>query len=308
MAIASVVPSIVLNPTPLDGYDPQPDAVGSTPFTILLDSIDPNTGVVNVKITPYSYLLQNFDIVNNIPVLGLDYGFPIAYGQKVYLQVYYDRNGNPFCPKIKTATKWHSLTVQPGGTTPTVQTYPNTIELITSADISAKIDELTSELADNTVVYNACLAAITTAVTNNEITSTQAAAKTAKLTSDFTTLTTGFQTYINQFANFFAGTSGVNKKLFKTFTMIGYTTKDLSGELPGITIIPATTTPSNANQVQSDPAFKIVQCVQNDLMIVDVCYNQVGCRYPIPFHRPVYFFNQVPNQSSAIEDVINTTN
>ncbi len=260
------------------------------PFSASLDSIDSTTGEVNVIVSRFSHLYDNFTITDGLPVIGLGYAFPLSYPKIIYLEVFYDRNGNAICPKVVAAEKWPATVVNPRAPTVSSSVYPNEIELITKYDISMKVSELETEYAQNTDIQNALTSQINSKIAAGTIDEVSGAAFLDAIIEDYSNNQADLRNLINNLNDFFTGSSALRKKQLRSYTLIAYTTQEFDSFLPGILakpkpiINPAQTTFTLA---ATDRGFKIVQSVTSDLVIVDTFYQDVMCKIPIPKNNSI---------------------
>lgn len=264
-----------------------------------------------VKVSYFSSLLENFDIKNFIPIVGLDYEFKIKYGDKIYVVIYFDKNLQVVSAQLRHDNLWWSSKtkrVKLDGSIEEVPVYPNEIELISKLDLIKKNEEIQNDITRLREDFSAQIAIVQAKVTAEppELTEQQAATKIAQLTKQFEENVEKFIKLGTTIAQFFGSTpsrgidlnttagkaqaSGV-KKQFKAYKLVAYTTKDLDAQLTGSIIYPVPT---------GDP-FKLIQCLSNDLMLVDSCINEIGCRLPIPWSRPVYYYS-IDDNGTAEDD------
>ena len=295
MALGSVTPIPKIAAKTLKSYKGTQVTDNILPFHPIVHSIDETTGEVNVKINKYSSLIRPFSIKSVDPIVGLDYHFPIRYGDKIYLQVYYDRLGTPICPKIKYAPKWLAKTVNPTDTGKTTFVYPQEIELITRHDIQNKVEELNREIDDNEVVKNAIFQQIIARSAAGLIDTDSGSREITKIGDDFANIQADLTELVSDMNNFFTGSTSLRRKQFASYTLLATTTKDTNSHLYG-TIInsavqPQTNSQPGTNQAAKITKYKLVPCVFNDLIFTEVFYNNTPCKYPIPFNRSVYYYD-----------------
>ncbi len=280
------------------------DSQDSTPFRAYL--LEVGTPSV-VSISRYSAVLNSTDVRDRVTVIGVDAPININYGDKVWLETFYDRNLQPVFCIVNSGTHWPAVTLDTEDQTIQSVVYPDELEFITKFDLNNKIIEL--EATVNRV------GELRQAVTDNTnlqkdmgfIDQAKATEILTGIESGYTAIAALVTNYKAQMNNFFAGApTSIWKKLFRTYTLICYTTKDTNYKLDGQCISPGVPVPATQPAVPTatkDPMFKLVQCLNSDLLLIDICHqNRFPARLPIPYHRPVYnyFYD---NQN---EDVRNT--
>lgn len=293
----------------IDSGDPQPSSYSISPFEAFVTRIDYNTGIVYIKVSYYSNLFTNFieNETSVLPISGIDFEFPIIYPSKVYMEIIYDQNLTPIYGKIKVNPKWSSTTIDPVSKS-SVITYPNEIEFITNLDLSQKTTDLQNDNTDNETVRAAHLQQIQLLVNSGYFSQSEALASKKIVNDRYDSIKKVLTPYISNFSQFFQGSSGLSKKLFKTFSLIAYTTKDKYPGLKGVTINPPTITnqqPSNQTQTTTpDNSFKLVQCVTSDLMIMDVYTNNLAAKFPVAWSNGV---NKYILSTGNTEEITNTS-
>ncbi len=262
-------------------------------FDVSLKKIDANTGAVNVKVSKYSGVFIDFNLLNALPLIGIDVYFPLILDEMVYLEVFYDRFGNPLAPRIKYGQKWDIKTINPGNATELLDVYPKQIELITYLDLDSKVRELAAARQAADEQKTALFAQLDE--------DTEAGLTTAEETTDYkAALTLVYQSNIddllsleNSLNEFFNGSTSLRRKQFRSFTPICYTTDDFSPLLGGETVSPKLVVdPRQTQNVVLEALngkFKIVPALNNDLMIQDIFYqDNYPCKIPMPFQRGQY--------------------
>lgn len=263
------------------------------PFQIILHSIDVNNQEVRVKVSPYSFLLTEFSTQSNKEILGLDFHFPIVYGNKVYLEIWLDKLGKPVAPKIKYGNKWESLVVSPLDISIETPTYPKEVELITKHDIDNKKEEIGEEIEANTLQLTEHKLQIDALVEAKTITADKGTLEKERLERIYNEANQDLRIIRGSLTTFFDGSSALRRKQIKSFVMIGYTSRDTDGLLLGQNITPPVELDTSSGGVKTtieNPAFKIVQALNTNLLVSPVEYSRIPCKHPIPWHQPVHSF------------------
>lgn len=277
------------------------------PFQIYVMATNHSDQSADVRVSRYSALLASPDIRDRVPIVGIDLKINIKYGDKMWLEVFYDLNLVPVFAIINKGKKWAAKTVNPAQSSTVVDVYPKQHEFITKLDITTKIAEIEAVSAI-IVTYKAATAAELLYRSNVGVLS-------AKEYTDYTdALDTQYQqvqdlisAYKSNLSQFFqSAPTALWKKLFRTYTLIGYTSYEANVDLNGITIYPnppAPATSSGVPQATKQVSYKIVQCLQSDLYLADMCYqNRYPAKLPIPYHQPVYYFTY----DGKVEETVNT--
>lgn len=283
---------------------------GANNFPFQFSIIQGVTGQVN----PYSYLMQDFNVTGNIPVLGLGTPFPLSYGQKVFLQIYFDGNLNAVFGRIMGDNSWKNSTTTPigaisGGSG--VNVYPNELEFITKADMNVKQAALVQDSTAIKAYFTGAAAYYSSQLASGIISAPQYATLSASLAQETATFSALIGTYTSNFSTFFSNSPSSQKKLFKLRKMIAYTTLDMTSTIGGNIIVPADFSSASSGVAgnggtyaltATNPPFNLVQCVSTDLMLVSYCYNNLPAKIAIPWTRPVYSYTLVNGNN---EDITN---
>jgi hypothetical protein len=101
--------------------------------------------------------------------------------------------------------------------------------------------------------------------------------------------------YKNNFNTFFNSAPRENwRKLFKSYVLIGYSTKADDFKLDSINVPLRSVAPNTLASVVTavtSPDFRIVQCLNSDIVLVDGCYqNKYPYRIPMPSFRGINSF------------------
>jgi len=260
-----------------------------SPFAVSIINNSPN---IQVKVSRFSAILKSPNIKDKLNLIGVNVPMDIQYGDKIWLEIFYDRNLSPVFGLINYGKKWGAQTYTPSGS---VDVYPNELELITKNDLSSKIDELGSTTSLVNDVYQKAYEEITDEFRGGFITQSQQDALHSGLQAAFNVINDNIIKYkqdMNQF--FVAAPNATYKKLFRSYTLIAYTTKDMNGELEGLIARPpniGSPSQGGVNTSTEDASFKIVQTLATDLLLADICHqNRYPAKLPIPYHRAPYYF------------------
>ncbi len=214
------------------------------------------------------------------------------YGDKIWLEIYYDRNLVPLLGIIDSGPKW---TATIAGSIGDIPVYPSELEFISKKDLTAKISEV--ENLSNRVNTIRTLAEneIISQFNSGFISEEEKTAQLEALAQSFDKIIDSITKYKQDMNQFFVAMPNAGfRRLFRTFTLIGYTTKNLDPGLDGIIASPpneGTPELNGVNVASEDSSFKIVQAVTTDLLLADICYqNRYAARLPVPYHRPIYYF------------------
>lgn len=263
------------------------------PFSIFVDSIDAESRTANVRISKFSSIFFDYSLDSRLNIIGLDYSFPFELGQKIWLEVFYDRLGNPICPKIKFGSRWLTQTVNPISNSERVDVYPSQIELITRFDIANKTAELNEEYNDNNLIKSAIVTQIGERVSSGLISSEESILLLAELESSYSESQADLLDLINNLGSFFQGSSSLRKKQLRSFTLIGSATDNLAPTLSGEIISPVPTAdPASTPSVVlpgKNNKFKIIQHCNTDLIVNDLFYlDSFFCKMPVPWTKGLY--------------------
>ncbi len=264
----------------------------SHPFQVSLYKVNDK---VRVTVNKYSFLLNSPDPTDLVTVIGLDVPVILLPTDKIWLETFYDRNLNPVFAIINSAPKWLAETADGDNIEETTPVYPNQFEFISKIDLPNKISELDE-------VRNRVEGLRTSEVDNvnnlrlqGYIDDGEKEDLLQQISDKYTDLDASVVAYQSAMSNFFTG-APINlwRKLFRTYTLISYPTKNLNNGLPGLVVAPTpevpATNPAQGSIVtaEEDSTFKIVQCVRDSLLLVDYSYqNRFPARLPIPFPTPI---------------------
>lgn len=254
-------------------------------------------GKLLVSVSPHSAIIKDFNTTETFPISGIGNEFPLSYGEKIYLEIIYGKTGLPIVAQIKHGKTWDSKTII-AASKKEETTYPKSIELITKSDIESKTTELRNNLQKLQQTFNDQSSLIQKYKANGILRDEVAMGFVKKLEKDYNIQKESLTTFINNFGKLFSASD--TKKQLKSFTLIAYTTQDLSSTIDGDIV----TSASSTGQV--NVPFKIVQCLKNDLALVDTCYQHTPCTIPFISSSPVYYFE--PNYNGTSEESINTKN
>lgn len=262
-----------------------------TPFRAYLLKSDAQS--TQVSISRYSSVLNSPDVRDRVTVIGVDAPITIAYGGKIWLETFYDRNLEPVFCIINSGPKWTAVTLDTANQTVESLVYPDELEFITKYDINNKIGELDATVERIGVLQQTVTDEVNLQKDMGFIDQERATEIIAGINEAYPRMATLVTEYKAQMNNFFSGApTSIWKKLFRTYTPICYTTKDTNYKLDGVSASPGVVAPvvtPTVPTVTQDPIFKIVQQLNSDLLLVDICHqNRFPARLPIPYHRPVY--------------------
>lgn len=263
------------------------------PFSIFIDSIDSINRSAEVRVSKYSSIFADYSLDSNSIIIGLDYPFSFSLGEKIWLEVLYDRLGNPICPKIKSGIQWSRQTINPASTSENIDVYPSQIELITRYDISNKIAELTSDYNDNEAIRAAILVRLADQLSAGLISSDEYVSLVNELNINYDIAQEDLLNLINNLGDFFQGSSTLRKKQLRSFTLIGSATTTLDYALAGEIVSPIPTEdPASTTTVilpGQDNNFKIIRHCDTDLILNDLFYlDSFLCKIPIPWTKGLY--------------------
>lgn len=263
-----------------------------TPFRIYINKSSPE---VEIKVSRYSAVLNSPDILDKVVILGLDIPFKIEYGTKIWLEIFYDRNLTPVFGYINTGKKWPAKVTSVSGKSEQVEVYPDELEFIIKTDLTTKITEVEDAVKKVQEIRKKAEDEITLSKNLGFLTSEKAQTYIAAATKQFDEVTKKITEYKKEMTNFFASAPTANtRKLLRTYTLIGITTKNLDNKLDGLIVQPEVKGPATnkaTQQATEDSKFKIVQCLSNDLLLADICFqNRFPARLPIPYHRAIYYY------------------
>ena len=287
-------------------------ADASAPQTPFLVSINGDMATVSL----FSNLIEDFDIRNNVFVLGLGYPFKIEYGEKIYLETVFDSNGQVAYARIDNEAYWNIFQNSSDSSTDSddsdddddgdkVQIYPCVIANLTTDDLDQyeaylqdQVTRVTAQQTDHLKFLNDQM--------QTDQNDPEALAYDQDLLNRTTTAYTNalaklqdMQNKQNQFFGSLPG-GGIVRKEVSCYNVIAYTSQDDSTELN-----PTTVTPPPADVSDGVTSYSLVQCLFTDLMLNDVFFQFTTCRYPMPCPRPIYFFLD-PDNSGNSEDEENT--
>ena len=268
------------------------EAEDSTPFRAYLIEAG---ATPKISISRYSSVLNSTDIKDRVAVIGVDAPIEIRYGDKVWIETFFDRNLEPVFCMIGNGPKWDAVTLDTSSQTVETLVYPDELEFITKYDIENKIEELQSAIDRIETLRLTVIDDVNSQKNMGFILEARANEIITAINEGYQGVTQLVQTYRGNMNGFFDGSPVSNwKKLFRTYTLICYTTKDTNYKLDGRCVSPGIVVPTTTPFIPTatpDPIFKIVQCLNSDLLLVDICHqNRFPARLPMPYHRPVYNF------------------
>ncbi len=239
-----------------------------TPFRIYIVKVNDDKSCT-IRISRYSSVLNSPNIKDTITLVGVDIEMDISYSDKVWLEVFYDRNLVPIFGIINSGPKWAAQTANPANTTELQDVYPEELEFITHNDLTAKVADLDLVNASIISFQNQALTQLSFQKDVGILTQTQYADLVTATNDAYNTLKTTLVTYKKDMNQFFQNApTGTWKKLFRTFTLIGYTTYDLNPNLDGSIVTPRQIAPAGPDGVrlrQSCSALEHADSIESDL-------------------------------------------
>jgi len=283
-------------------------ALPPTPFRVYIVAVNDDDKSADVRISRYSSVLSSPDINDRLTLIGIDVKLNLKYPEKLWLEIFYDKNLSPVFGIVNKGVKWPARVVDTAHKDETLEIYPKEHEFITKADLEGKTRSLSATLALVNQYERATSAELhyrrnTGVIADNELSALQTAA-----TNKYSEIRAVIYKYANSMNRFFdAAPSAVWRKLFRTYTLIAYTTHDKDTDLEGSVVRPKisaeTATQAGVNKATLQTDYKIVQCLNTDLYLTEICYqNRYPARLAMPFHRPVYYFND----AGKVEETTNT--
>ncbi len=289
----------VVRPVQYEGI-PRFSAGGSSssaPFQVSSDKDD------LVIVAKYSYLLEDFDIKNNIPILGLDYAFRLLYGEKIYLETVFDINGQVAYARIDHQAYWPIQKNDPNADenddsdTGMLQIYPALIAVLDKDDIDCYTKFLEDQSSGLKIQQDEHIAYLQAELDPASPDYADDLAAINDIGDLYQNALDKIGTMQNSQNSFFSTVSNIRKQV-ASYNMITYTTQDDDAQLNGLSITPS----KDAIAITGDDSdFTVVQCVTKDLMLMDTFNQQTACRYPMEFSRPVYYYKD-PETDKAEDD------
>lgn len=285
-----------VNKPPIDGFE--------LPFRITSISTLPE----KIKVSVESYAFYEPNLASYVPIVGLDCPITVAYGNKVWVEFFYDRNLNPIIGVVKVGNKWLYKTANTANSQEITEVYPSELELISKLDILRKLAEI-----DQTLIYVDSLKTLQEDEVNfnyniSLISQEQKDDYLARIATIYDDATERLNELKNNLNSYFAGApTAIWKKLFRSFLLIGFTTKNMSLSRPGVSFfLPEDSTQQNplvpvASQSNS---YRLIQAWDSDVLLIDGIYqNRFPIKYPTPYHRAISYFSIDGEE----EESINTT-
>lgn len=269
------------------------ESAPSFPFKTSIVSLDDTSKECSVLVALNSHVLKSQNILDFVDILGKNLKLSMPYGHKIWLETLFDANRVPVVGFIKTGPKWPAKVKNSSGALQDV--YPNCEEFISRDDIAAKAGEI-----DALITYVSTLKGLSEDELefqhdNGIITQSEYQVLLSKSGPAFDRYRTVLAEYKAGLSKFFvAAPSNSWKKLFRLYSLIAYTTKDLSGNIAGNKAFfsnqGSPITPAVPQAVKSND-YRVVQCLNSDLILQDSWYNN---SYPskimVPYNRGVHTF------------------
>ncbi len=300
-------PTNVINIAPTNRDISGGPAPEGSPFRVILLAVDNSDKSCTVKVSPHSRVYASPNVKDDVQIIGLNLEHELVYGQKLWLETFYDKNLSPVFSIVVVDTKWRAQTVNPANTATTVDVYPNELEFITKFDLANKVSDLDGVIARVSAMQAAAIRELTYQK-NSGLMSQEVYAETVEhANAAYESVRDLIDEYKTNLNLFFAGAPDTLwRKLFRTYTLIAYTTRDLARDLEGTLISPRNSAPVTIPSVPQASAqidYRIVQCLHSDLLLAEYCYqSRYPARLPLPYHRPVYDYFENGNE----EDVTNS--
>lgn len=269
------------------------DVIVQSPFKLNIVSINDASKKCSVSVNPNSQILKSDDILDTVDLIGKNLPLDFPYGSKIWLEVFFDSSRAPVMALIKTGAKWTGQVKNSNGELQDV--YPSCVEMISRQDVTAKTSEIDSEISYLTTLENLSNDELSYQVNNGVITQEQYSQLLSQSSQQFNTHRQTLRDYKSNLSRFFsAAPSQQWKKLFKLYKLIGYSTKDPSGKIPGQNLFFANDGAAIQPSVpQAEPKsnYKIVQCLDSDLLVVNSWHLDI---YPskslAQYGRPIHTF------------------
>ena len=300
-----VLNTVNIQPTNRDvSGGPAPDG---TPFRVILLGVNDANKSCKVKISPHSRVYASPDVKDTVLTVGLNLEHILLYGQKLWLETFYDKHLTPVFSIVTAGTKWQAKTVNPERNSETTDVYPDELEFITKFDLSNKVADLDDVILRLQAMKTSAIEELTYQKNTGLITEEVFADTVPRAELAYGAVQDSVNEYKANLNTFFdSAPTGLWRKLFRTFTLIAYTTRDMSNTLEGTIVSPRVAPPASAPTVpQASPQvdYRIIQCLHSDLLLAEYCYqSRYPARLPLPYHRPVYTYYDKGKE----EDVTNT--
>ena len=246
-----------------------------TPFSI-------NVVGQTVNINPYSSLVYKENTRQIPKIFGLGFDFDIDYGDKLFLEVYFDDVLNPLAPRIRNDRRWTDLTVSilnASNSETDVHVYPSELDIIQKKDLSARKDQITEDITSADTEYSDKINQIQQDIDDENISAEDG----AKLIAYYQDISDNYQTeltsVLSKIPSYFSG-NFATKKLFRSFKMIGFTTRNLSSDLGGQIIFPS----------DGSKEFQLVPCLDTNLFLADSATSGIPIKTFVPWTKPIYSY------------------
>lgn len=279
-------PSVIKGKNPsLQGFE--------TPFKIFAYSSD---SPFSIKISNLSNLLNSPSLDDKVVIAGLNCPITIQYGNKIWLEVFYDKNLSPVAAIIKTGNKWPAKTRNVSNNQELLEVYPNEFEFISKYDLADKAAEIQATISSVTAFKTNVIEELDLSKYFGIITQDEYSSYLEEINTNYDNARNNLTDLQNNLNNFFSASPIATwKKLFRTYLLLGYTTKNMSEGADGINfIVQDTRTQSDPSipQASKPSSFRLVSCWNSDILLADFCYqNKYPAKTPIAMHRAVNFYS-----------------
>lgn len=264
-----------------------------TPFKIVGLTIQPE----KIRINSNSMAFLEPNLSSKVPIIGLDCPIEVEYGNKIWIEFFYDRTLTPLLGVVKVGNKWAYKTANTANKTELVNVYPSEFEFISKYDVenNSKLNEI-----QETIDYIEELRTLQEEEINFRfnylfINEDEKNEYLVSMSEDFDIAVELLEDLKNNLSSYFGGSpTAIWKKLFRSFLLVGYSTKNLDKDRPGVDFfIPEDTIQENPEVpvAAESKNYRIIQCWNNDILFVDGIYqNRFPVKYPTIFHRGVSYF------------------
>lgn len=266
------------------------------PFAPKVIKVDEQTNEITVIISPYSEVLLGTSINNNLFIIGLQCPLVIKYGDKVWLEIFFDLNNTPVCGVIRTGKKWATQYYSNSNNNNKQDIYPEVVDLITTRDIADRTTELNTINQEILELKNDYSDSIDLLVTRGYYTNEEGEDRKKSFNDEYTDFKKIFDTFVGNLNSYFSDTSySFLRKQFRLYVPITYTTNNLTNDIQGQNVSAGTIDKSQGSvKVAGETVeFKVVAAQNSNLLIVDSAYkNLYPAKITIPYFKPIYFSDE----------------